>query len=53
MMKDIWWLASHILRTTFRKRNNLILYLGLPLAGVLLTMMIYGTRERPGCGSAL
>ncbi|WP_110945145.1 ABC transporter permease [Paenibacillus phocaensis] len=42
MLKDIGWLASHILWTTFRKRKNLILYLGLPLGGILLTVILYG-----------
>ncbi|MNM90152.1 ABC-2 family transporter protein [compost metagenome] len=48
MIKDIWWLSSHILRTTFRKRNNLILYVGLPLAGILLTMLMYGNVGETG-----
>ncbi|MGG6309868.1 ABC transporter permease [Paenibacillus macerans] len=48
MGKDIWWIAANMLRTTFRKRNNLILYLGLPLVGILVTMLMYGNLGQTG-----
>lgn len=48
MFKDIWWLTSHTLRKTFRKRSNLILYVALPLAGILLSLMIYGNGGDAG-----
>ncbi|EOS57829.1 ABC transporter permease [Paenibacillus barengoltzii] len=48
MIKDIWWLTSQTLRKTFRKRSNLILYVALPLAGILLSLMIYGNGGDAG-----
>lgn len=44
MWKEIWFLVTSTLRTTFRKRSALMLYFGLPLAGVLLSMLLYGSQ---------
>lgn len=41
MYKDMCWLVAWNLRTIFRKRSNLIFYLGLPLIGVLISLMLY------------
>ncbi|AZS14455.1 ABC transporter permease [Paenibacillus lutimineralis] len=48
MLKDICWLVITLLRTTFRKRSNLILYLGLPLAGILFSLLIYSGNGQEG-----
>ncbi|NWL86867.1 MULTISPECIES: ABC transporter permease [unclassified Paenibacillus] len=48
MLKDISWLVITLLRTTFRKRSNLILYLGLPLAGILFSLLIYSGNGQGG-----
>lgn len=36
------WLVGKTLRTTFRKKSSWVVYVGLPLAAVLMTIMIYG-----------
>jgi ABC-2 type transport system permease protein len=43
MWNEIWFLAIMSLRTTFRKRTNLLLYFGLPVAGILLSTLLYGS----------
>jgi len=48
MLKDIIWLVATSLRTTFRKRSNLILYLGLPVAGILFSLLIYSGNGQGG-----
>jgi ABC-2 type transport system permease protein len=42
MWREIWWLAVHALKNTFRKRSSLLIYLGLPILGVVATIMLYG-----------
>ncbi|MFC5648169.1 ABC transporter permease [Paenibacillus solisilvae] len=42
-MNDIWFLVWSTIRTTFRKRSSLILYIGLPIAGILVSTLIYGS----------
>ncbi|GGH32077.1 ABC transporter permease [Paenibacillus segetis] len=44
MWNELWFLVTSTLRTTFRKRSALILYFGLPIAGVLLSMFLYGSQ---------
>lgn len=41
-MRNIALIISNILKTTFRKKANLIIYVFLPLVGVLLSLLIYG-----------
>ncbi|RCX22768.1 ABC-2 type transport system permease protein [Fontibacillus phaseoli] len=41
MGKNIWWLVLSSLRKEFRKRGNILIYFGLPLAGVLISTFIY------------
>jgi len=41
-MKDVIWLMRRILRGTLRRKSSWIVYIGLPLAGVLLSMALYG-----------
>jgi ABC-2 type transport system permease protein len=43
MWKDFWFLVGVTLRTTLRKRSSLILYFGLPVAGVLLSILLYSS----------
>lgn len=43
MWKDFWFLVISTLRTTLRKRSSLILYFGLPVAGVLLSTLLYSS----------
>ena len=40
-MKNIWILIQNTLKVTFRKKSNYIIYLLLPILGVLLSMLIY------------
>ncbi|MEK4062535.1 MULTISPECIES: ABC transporter permease [Paenibacillus] len=44
MKKDIWFLVWRTLKATFRKRSALILYFGLPVAGILLCTLLYGSQ---------
>ncbi|ASA25900.1 ABC transporter permease [Paenibacillus donghaensis] len=44
MLKDIWFLVTRTLRATFRKRSTLLLYFGLPIAGILLCTVLYGSQ---------
>ncbi|MEK0317565.1 ABC transporter permease [Cohnella sp. 56] len=46
-MKTILWLMANTLRTSFRSRANIILFL-LPVAGVLLSSVMYGQTGSPG-----
>ena len=41
-MKDLLWLIRKTLMETFRKKSSWIVYLALPLAAVLLSMLLYG-----------
>jgi len=41
-MRNIALIISNILKTTFRKKGNIIVYVFLPLLGVLLSLLIYG-----------
>lgn len=44
-MKDMLWLIRNTLRNTFRKKSSWIIYFALPLAGVILSMLIYGNTS--------
>ncbi|WEK54483.1 MAG: ABC transporter permease [Candidatus Cohnella colombiensis] len=44
-MSNIIWLVSKSFRNTFRKRANWIIYFGIPIAGILLSMMVYGNAD--------
>ncbi|WP_054949741.1 ABC transporter permease [Numidum massiliense] len=46
-MKDWLWLVGHSLRRIARKPQTWFINFGLPIVGVLLTMMIYGSAESP------
>lgn len=41
-MRSIMLIISNILKVTFRKKGNIIVYIFLPLLGVLLSLIIYG-----------
>lgn len=45
-MKDIFWLVSKTLRTTFRSKKNIILYLITPLAGIFIALLAYGGQDK-------
>lgn len=44
-MNNIIWIASHSLRRTFRKKSSWIVYFGLPIAAILLSLLIYGNAN--------
>lgn len=44
-MNNILWIVRHTLRQTFRKKGSWIVYFGLPIAGILLSMLIYGSSN--------
>ncbi|MET3547346.1 ABC-2 type transport system permease protein [Paenibacillus favisporus] len=44
MWKDIWFLVIRTLRATFRKRSTMVLYFGLPIAGILASLLLYGSQ---------
>jgi ABC-2 type transport system permease protein len=43
MWKDLWFLVIAQLRTTLRKRSALLLYFGLPVAGILFSTLLYSS----------
>ncbi|SES96475.1 ABC transporter permease [Paenibacillus sp. NFR01] len=45
MWKDLWFLVRTTLWTTFRKRSNLLIYFGLPIAGILISTVLYGQAD--------
>ncbi len=44
-MKDILWLMKKILKVTFQKKRNIILYFGIPLVGIFIAFLAYGNSE--------
>lgn len=44
MWRDIWFLVTRTLLATFRKRSTLILYFGLPIVGILASVLLYGSQ---------
>jgi len=42
-MRNMLLIIANILRVTFKKKGNIIIYLFLPLAGVMLSMFMYGS----------
>ncbi|ANS74757.1 ABC transporter permease [Paenibacillus yonginensis] len=41
-MKDLWWLSRRTLSAALRKKSGWIMLFILPVAGVLISMLIYG-----------
>jgi ABC-2 type transport system permease protein len=41
-MKDIFWLMKKILKVTFSKKRNILIYFGVPLIGILISFLAYG-----------
>jgi ABC-2 type transport system permease protein len=41
-MKDIFWLMKKILKVTFSKKRNIVIYFGVPLIGILISFLVYG-----------
>ncbi|MFB9324628.1 ABC transporter permease [Paenibacillus aurantiacus] len=44
-MNNILWIVRRLLRSTFRKRSSWLVYFGLPIAAILLSMLIYGSAS--------
>jgi len=44
-MKDILWLMRKTLLGTLRKKSSWLVYIGLPLAGILISLMMYGNAN--------
>ena len=44
-MKDILWLIRKILRTTFRSKKNIVLYLLTPVVGIMIALFAYGSES--------
>lgn len=44
MWREMWFLVMRTLFKTFRKRSTLILYFGLPIAGILGSVLLYGSH---------
>ncbi len=45
-MQDTFWLVSKTLRTTFRSKKNILLYLITPLAGIFMALLAYGGQDK-------
>lgn len=45
-MRDIIWLVTNTLRTTFRQRKNIFMYLFVPLLGILISLASYGSEQK-------
>ncbi|MGG3467140.1 ABC transporter permease [Neobacillus pocheonensis] len=45
-MKDILWLIQNTLSVTFRKKKNIILYLCMPLIGIMISLLVYGGDQK-------
>ncbi|MCC3377450.1 ABC transporter permease [Cohnella sp. REN36] len=41
-MNEILWLVRKTLRSTFRKKSSWLVFFGLPLIGIFVSMLIYG-----------
>ncbi|TVX96844.1 ABC transporter permease [Cohnella terricola] len=41
-MKDVIWLMRRVLRGSLRRKSSWIVYIGLPLVGILISMTLYG-----------
>lgn len=48
MNKNLGWLIWFTLKREFRKASNLLIYFGLPIAGVLVSMLLYGNNGSVG-----
>lgn len=48
MNNNLSWLILFTLKREFRKASNLIIYFGLPIAGVLVSMLLYGNSDQGG-----
>jgi ABC-2 type transport system permease protein len=41
-VKDIFWLMKKILKVTFSKKRNIVIYFGVPLIGIFISFLVYG-----------
>lgn len=41
-MKDVLWLVRNTLSKTFRKKRNVLLYIGLPFISIFIAFLVYG-----------
>lgn len=44
-MKEILWLIKNTFKVTFKNKKNLLVYLGLPVAGILLAILAHSGSE--------
>ncbi|WP_040203706.1 ABC transporter permease [Neobacillus jeddahensis] len=44
-MKDILWLIQNTLSVTFRKKKNIVMYLCMPLVGIIIALLAYGGNQ--------
>ncbi len=44
-MKDTLWLVRNTLNVTFKKKRNLFAYFGLPIIGILVSLLLYGNVD--------
>ncbi|QJD86177.1 ABC transporter permease [Cohnella herbarum] len=44
-MKDIIWLIRKTLRNTFRSKSSWLVYLGLPIVGIMVSTLLYGSTN--------
>ncbi|MCD9022415.1 ABC transporter permease [Cohnella silvisoli] len=45
MLKDMNWLIRKTLNNTFRSKKSWLVYIGLPIVGVLISMLLYGNTN--------
>ncbi|MGX6445086.1 ABC transporter permease [Neobacillus sp. K501] len=45
-MKDILWLIQKTIKGTFRKKNNIIMFLCMPLVGIFIALLAHGGGQQ-------
>ncbi|MGG4505314.1 ABC transporter permease [Heyndrickxia sporothermodurans] len=45
-MKEILWLVQNTLSVTFKQKKNIILYLFMPLIGIFISLIAYGSDQK-------
>ncbi|MFB7303056.1 ABC transporter permease [Heyndrickxia sporothermodurans] len=45
-MKDILWLVQNTLSMTFKQKKNIIMYLLMPLIGIFISLIAYGSDQK-------
>lgn len=52
-MRTVWLLVINTIKVTFRKKGNIIVYLFLPMAGILFSMALYSSAGTPAVNIAV